>query len=303
MTGRRSSLGVLIVGGNGLLGSHLARSLRKRARVVTTYLTHPVQIEGVLSLPIDVRDVNGMKRIIYANRPDVVVFLGGPEDSAWVDANAKLAEKIFSSSASDVLHAAEMISAKFIYVSSSAVFDGTKGNYKETDNVSPMTLLGKLKAGGENVVRGRAMNGAVLRLSPLVGSAHPWRPSVFDRLRVALDSGQSIEFSDEEYYSWVSVSDAVSAIEALVDNPVKGALYHYGGLTRLTPFEMATHFARTFKFDTDRILKKKKVITKGMIILPDGDKLDFSLNSSEIMKTLDLRSSPIEEKLESEFRF
>lgn len=303
MAGSRSSLGVLIVGGNGFLGSHLARSLRQRARVVTTYVRNRVPIEGVLSLPIDVRDANEMKRIIFAQKPTAVVYLGAPENPAWVNANAKMAEKIFLSAAGEVLHAAEMISAKFIYISTSAVFDGVNGNYKETDNVSPMTLLGKLKAGGENVVRGRATNGVVLRLSPLVGAAHPWRPSFFDRLRENLQSGQPIEFSDEEYYSWLSVSDAVKGIEAAIDRAPKDAFYHVGGLTRLTSYEMALLFAKKFGFSEKEIFRKKKVITKGMIALPEGEKFDFSLNSSEIVRTLGYSASPIEETLSREFQF
>lgn len=303
MAGNRSALGVLIFGGSGFLGSHLARSLRKRARVVTTYLTNRVPIEGVLSLPVDIRNTNEMKRIIFAQRPDAVVFLGGPEDAAWVNGNAKAAEKMFLSAAGEVLHSAEMVSAKFIYISTSSVFDGTSGNYKETDNVSPMTLLGKLKAGGENVVRGRATNGAILRLSPLVGSAHPWRPSLFDRLRKSLHASEPIEFSDEEYFSWLPVSDAVKAIEATIDIAPKGAFYHVGGLTRMTPYEVALLFAKTHGFSGSEILRKKKVITKGMIVLPDGDKLDFSLNSTEIIRRLGIEASPIEETIAREFQF
>ncbi len=301
MAGQGSKLGVLIVGGNGFLGSHLARSLRKQARVITTYLKNRVPIEGVLSLPIDLRDSNGMKRILNANKPDVVIFLGGPEDSAWVDAHAKIAEKVFSAGASDVLHLSEMISARFIYVSNTSVFDGTRGNYKETDNVSPMTLLGKLKAGGENAVRSRATNGVVLRLSPLVGSAHPWRPSQFDRLRAALQAETPLEFSDEEYHSWLTVSDAVAGITAAVHRAPKGATLHVGGLTRMTSFELAKLYAKSHGFSETFVKAKKKVITKGMIILPEGEKFDFSLNSTEMMRATDFSPSSIEDRIVSEF--
>lgn len=299
----RSTLGVLIVGGNGFLGSHLARSLRKHARVTTTYLQNRVPLEGVLSLPIDVRDSAGMRRIIYAQKPDAIVYLCGSENSAWVDGNAQLAEKTISSSASDVLNSAGMISAKFIYISSSSVFDGMRGNYKESDNISPSTLLGRLKAGAENLIRSRTVNAAILRLSPLVGSANPWRPSFFDRLRAELQSGAPLEYSDEEYHSWLPVSDAVLAIENLIKKSHKDSLYHLGGLTRLTPYEMAHLFAKTLGCEGKEILKKKKIITKGMIPLPEGAKLDFSLNSSEIIRSLDVSTSPIEETLLREFQF
>lgn len=295
MSQENRPLGIVIVGGNGFLGSHLARSLRKRGRVVVTYATHAVPIEGVLSLPIDVRDTNSMKRLLYAQRPDAVIYLAGSENPRWVDPDPKVAEKILSSAPGDVVHSTEMLSAKFIYVSSSSVFDGTKGNYKETDSVSPASLLGKLRADGENIVRGRALNAAVLRLSPLVGSAHPWRPSLFDRLRTALEKGETFELLHDEYHSWLPVSSAVAAIETLIEQSTKSALYHLGGLTRLTPYEIGLQFARSFGYDEKKLIPKKRPIQKGMVILPEGQKYDFSLNSSEFMGAFRTSSHPIEE--------
>ena len=301
------ALGVVIVGGNGFLGSHRARSLRKRARVAVTYAKHPVPLEGVLSLPMDVRDVAGVRKLLFAIKPEVVVYLGGPEDSAWVDANPKLADKVFTTGPGDVLHSAEMISARFLYVSSSSIFDGTKGNYLESDSISPMTLLGKLKASGETLVRGRSNRATVLRLSPLVGSSHPWRPSLFDRIRIALETGTKIELRDDEYYSWASVNSAVAAIEAIIERAPGNSLYHYGGLTRLTPLEMGRIFARKMAYDEKSIstvlVPKKRIVQKGMIHLPEGEKFDFSLNCTAIIRALEVRAFPVEVTIQPEFNF
>lgn len=273
--------------------------------MVVTYAKHPVPLEGVLSLPIDVRDVAGMRKLLIAQRPDVVVYLGGPEDAAWVDANPKLAEKIFASGSGDALHSAEMTSARFLYVSSVGVFDGTKGNYLESDPISPMTLLGKLKASAEALVRGRSNHASILRLSPLVGSAHPWRPSLFDRLRRALETGERFELRDDEYHSWTPVSSAVAAIEGVIDRGAGNTLYHFGGLTRLTPLEMGKLFALELGYGEKAaaacLFPKKRALQKGMIILPEGEKFDYSLNSSAIIRALDVRSFPIEGNLRPEF--
>jgi dTDP-4-dehydrorhamnose reductase len=307
MVSRARALGVVIVGGNGFLGSHLARSLRKRARVVVTYAKNPVPLEGVLSLPIDVRDVGNMRKVLYAQKPDAVIYLAGSEDPEWVKRNPKMAEKIITSGAGDVLHAAEIMAAKFLYVSCSNVFDGTRGNYLETDHISPMNFLGKLKASGETLVRGRSNSASVLRLSPLVGSSHPWRPSLFDRLRKALESRNKFELRDDEYHSWASVSSTVSAIEAMIDRAPKSVLYHFGGLTRLTPFEMGQLFAKNLGYSEEIISKtivaKKRVNEKGMIHLPEGEKFDYSLNCSAIIRALEVKAYPIEVGIRSEFTF
>jgi len=307
VAGESKTLGVVIAGGNGFLGSHLARSLRKRARVALTFAKNRVPIEGVLSIPLDVRDVAGNQKLLRAQRPDVVVYLGGPEDSAWVDANPKLADKVFVAGLADLIHASEALSARFIYVSSASVFDGTKGNYSETDHISPMTLLGKLKANGETLVRGRVAHANVLRLSSLVGSSHPWRPSLFDRIRIALESGTVLELRNDEYHSWTSATSAVTAIEAIIDQAPRQALFNFGGLTRLTPLEMAKIFARTLGYSESTIeeclIPKKRTLQKGMVLMPDGENYDFSLNSSAIIRELGVKTAPIETEIQAEFAF
>ncbi len=295
----------MIIGGNGFLGSHLANSLKKRARVVVTYHSHHVPIEGVLSLPIDIRDGASLKRIMYGQRPDAVVYLGGPEDARWVDENPKIAEKVFASGPGEILQAAEINSARFLYVSSTSVFDGTRGNYLESDNISPNTLLGKVKASGENLVRGRSNNSSILRLSPLVGSSHPWRPSFFDRLRTSLAAGKTVEIYDHELHSWLSIRDAVAGIRGLLtelttNNP-KNTLYHLGGLTRLSAYEISRMFARKFGFPENHIIVKKRAVQKGMLPLADGEKFDFSLNSSEFIRAIGVRPTAIEETLGDAF--
>jgi dTDP-4-dehydrorhamnose reductase len=275
--------------------------------VVTTYAKNPVPLEGVLSVPWDVREQHGIRKLLFAQKPDVVIYLGGSEDNAWVDANVKLADRVFTAGPGDVLHTAEMMSARFFYVSSASLFDGTKGNYLESDTISPMTNLGRLKASGETLVRGRSNTSTILRLSRLVGSAHPWRPSLFDQLRFALESGAKFELRDDEYHSWTPLSSAVAAIEAIVDQAPKNALYHFGGLTRLTPLEMGRLFAREMGYDEKKIaallVPKKRVLQKGMVHLAEGEKYDYSMNSSAIIRALGVKAYPIEELLKREFTF
>ncbi len=274
---------------------------------MVTYAKHPIPLEGVLSVPMDVREPNSIKKVLYSLKPDVTVYLGGSEDPAWVEANPKLADRIFAAGPGDVLHATEIAGGRFLYVSTSNVFDGTKGNYEESDNISPTTLLGKLKASGETLVRGRSNSASVLRLSSLVGSSHPWRPSSFDRLRFALESETKTELRDDEYHSWCSVSSAVEAIEDLIEKAPKNALFHFGGLTRLTPLEMGRIFARSLGYSEEAIAKtlvpKKRVMQKGMIILPEGEKFDFSLNSSALVRAIGTKPVSIEYVVRREFEF
>lgn len=74
-------------------------------------------------------------------------------------------------------------------------------------------------------------------------------------------------------------------IRGIIREGAKQSIFHYGGLTRLTHFEFGQIFARTHGFDETLILPKNKPHEKSHLV-SDQNRLDFSLNSTEIMKSI-----------------
>lgn len=285
------SKGVLIIGGSGFLGTHLAARLRENYRVVVTHRHHPIQIPGVLNLPLKSKDDQWLKHILRRQRPEIVIYLGGPGTREWVEKDTAMAERLHSTLPGEILKATETMIERFIYVSSCSVFDGMRGNYKETDPQTANSLIGKYKAGAENWIKGHATAYTILRLSPLLGRSHPYRPSWFDEFRIQVGRKQRIELHNNDYFSYAPVSGACETIERLLDRAPKTSIFHYGGLNRLTTYEVALELAKAFNWDTSLIFPKSKQIHE---LRP----LDFSLNSSEAIKSLDVKAYEIEETIE-----
>ncbi len=267
---------VLIVGGSGFVGSHLARGLKDRYKVFATYNTHLQKVPGVTYFPMDAFKQDACKRIVYIVRPDVIVYAAGNNDVEWSEANNREADRIHAGGSVTVSSVAEILQPKFIFLSNSYVFDGVRGNYHETDTVLPSTALGKSKLSGENFLRGKSLNYAMVRLSPMFGRGHANRPTWFDQLRISLSVGHEFHADHGELHSYFAVHQLPQLISTIIETGQRNKLFHFGGLTRVTQYEFAQLFAERFGFNPN-LIKPKNDLPK---------KADYSVNSSNTFSML-----------------
>lgn len=283
---------ILIVGGNGFIGTHLALKLRETYKVFATYHTQPYSIPGVTFLPFSVDNRNWVKRVVYTTQPEVVVYLVGNSRREWSQANARDAERLHANGAATLAGTTDIMQPRFIYVSNSYVFDGTRGNYHESDTVLPGTILGKMKLSGENVVKSKCLNYIVLRSSPIFGRGNGVNLSFLDLLRMSLDRNQRIEMPARELHSFASIEGLCDLIARLIDSGVRNRVLHFGGLTKMSFLDFSRSFAKRFGYDPNLIVprsfQKKSSLTEDVI-------KDFSLNSTQATETLKIKPLLLEE--------
>ena len=68
---------VLIMGINSFIGSNLAEFFRKDYRVVGTYHKSRTPLPGILTLPCDVLNKDEVQLVLYAFKPDFVLYCVG----------------------------------------------------------------------------------------------------------------------------------------------------------------------------------------------------------------------------------
>src|SRR4051812_26734274 len=115
---------VLIIGGSGFVGTHLALRLRAGFKVFATYGERPIAIPGVTCIPFDSSNRNWVKRVVYTAAPDFVIYAAGSNDPAWAAANPREAEQAHASGPAAVLNSSAFFQSKFIFLSNCYVFDG-----------------------------------------------------------------------------------------------------------------------------------------------------------------------------------
>lgn len=287
---------VLIVGGSGFIGTHLALKLRESFKVFATYYTHPIHVPGVTYIPFDVRKKDWVKRVIFTTQPEIVIYAVGNSSLEWCAEHPDRAERVHMDGPSTLAIMTGMVQPRFIFLSSPYVFDGYVGNYHENDMVLPGSVLGRMKSGAENVIKSKCSNFVILRTSPVIGRGNGKNNSYLDKLRTALDKNQRFEASNQELHSFVVAEAFTEVVQRLVDSGLKNKIVHCGGITKITYYEFARLFAKRFGYDETLIIPKARIKTSSA--LDENFVFDFSLNSTQTVEALKVKPLLLEQSFD-----
>jgi dTDP-4-dehydrorhamnose reductase len=289
---------VLIIGGSGFLGTHLALKLRDGYKVFATYVKNRIEIPGVTTLPLNIGNRSWLKRVFQTSRPDIIIYCAGSNVLATQDTpSSREAELVHTAGVASTTSVIDHMHQRLIYISNCYVFDGNRGNYHESDTVLPNSSLGKAKLAGENNVRSKVLNHVIVRASPVFGRGNGMHLSFMDKIRMALDRGQKIELSMDEIHSFASIYGFTDFISRIVDSGLRNKILHYGGLTKVSYYDFGREFAKRFGYNPDLVMPKTNLVAKkkgGVVEQPR----DFSLNSSQATQTLKINSFLLEESFD-----
>jgi dTDP-4-dehydrorhamnose reductase len=300
-----SSRSVLIIGGSGFVGTHLARRLRRRWRVYATYRSFPMRIDGVTTLPLNIADSDALRRCMYLSRPDAIVYLAGSSElenrvlttMREREQTLKILDLLLTSGAAAALGASQIFQPKFVYLSNAYVFDGEKGDYHENDLIFAANDVGRIKVNGENLVRNKSMNYGIFRCSPILGFGPGNRQTILDKMRWSREHGKVLELPDDEFHSFVDIHYVTETIERWLEGGPKNRTFHLSGLTSLTPYEMGLVAGRKLGFSTSQLKATRQGGGLGVANVEVPPR-DFTLNSTKLVESLKIQPLLLEQGLD-----
>lgn len=213
----------LVLGASGLLGRHVSRLLGPK-RVVATYRSHPV--DGAIHFDASTMRLRD-SLLRGAHGFDAAFILYGITrlDDCARDPAGTLRVNVDSiCNAIDDLVAAGV---KSIFSSSDAVFDGSRGMWKESDQTNPILTYGKQKLQVERHLQGSAAPWVIARLSKLVSSA-PGPRNMLNDWADQIDRNEAIRCASDLISSPADVDEAARAMIRLAEDPTTG-IYHVCG--------------------------------------------------------------------------
>ena len=75
-------------------------------------------------------------------------------------------------------------------------------------------------------------------------------------------------------------------------------MIHYGGITKVSEYELARNFAKEFGFNPDLVLQKKYAGQESAAVQQEGPMWDYSLNSTYAADALKITPYTLEEGFE-----
>ncbi|MFH1671320.1 MAG: SDR family oxidoreductase [Candidatus Portnoybacteria bacterium] len=139
---------ILITGSSGFLGKNLYRRLKKQYGIVGVDKNK----SGFTDYSIDLSDAKETESVVKMVNPDVVIHTAALSNVDYCETHPKEAYNANVHTTENLINGLENKKAKFIFISSDYVYDGTEGNFDEESKPNPLNYYGKTKLEAERIV-------------------------------------------------------------------------------------------------------------------------------------------------------
>lgn len=151
---------VLVTGAKGQLGQDVVSLLKEQTW----------EVFGFGREELNITDEKQVSEKVLLIQPDIIIHTAAYTQVDQAESDEESAFKVNAEGTKYLAQAAEAVGAKFCYVSTYYVFDGTKDTpYKPDDQTNPQTVYGKSKLVGEQYTQEYCSKSYIVRTSWVFG--------------------------------------------------------------------------------------------------------------------------------------
>ena len=218
-----------ITGAGGLIGSHIVRSAPREWKP-----------RGIIRSELELTDFTAVHQAFQRDRPQLIVHCAALSKTLVCERNPETARRnnvevtrVLAELATDI---------PLLFFSTDLVFDGSKGNYTETDSPNPLTVYAETKLAAEQIVLANPKH-TIIRTSLNAGRTSTGT-AFNEQWHAAWQRGESLSLFVDEFRSPIAASITARAIWELVAADQPG-LYHLAGAERLSRYHIGRLLATT----------------------------------------------------------
>lgn len=257
---------LLVTGGMGLIGGHILRQAAGWQTHATWFHRPPVGLSPAVTWhQIDITDPAAVAVLVAAVRPCAIIHTA-------YQFNTPDMERAIIDGTRHVALAAAGVGARLVYLSTDVVFDGRRGQYRETDTPNPLHPYGRAKLQSERGVQAITPAAIIVRTS-LVYDLDP--PDA--RSQWVIDGGRGLTdvtlFTDERRCP-IYAPDLAAALLELAANDFQGLL-HVAGPEALSRYDFGALLCQAVGAPADGL--KATVAASSGLTRPLDCTLDTSL--------------------------
>jgi dTDP-4-dehydrorhamnose reductase len=239
---------ILVTGASGLLGRHVANTLREKHYVRGAYHTRPCE-NGV---QLEVDDFARVHEVLQEGNYTHVVHCAALRDPDYCLRNPEEAYRVNALAVENLARLADEHDFLLAHISTDYVFSGEQAPYHEDDATGPVNLYGRTKLAGELAAR-TAKRHLILRIPAL------WSLDFSDPRNCATKFAQDLRKGDSlvmdaicvRYYTLAE--DVAAAAGFLLDEEMRG-IYHLTAEQKITKAGFAKKIAEAIRIDSGIVI-------------------------------------------------
>jgi dTDP-4-dehydrorhamnose reductase len=150
---------IVVTGANGQLGQDVVKLLGAK-----------YEVHGFGREQLDITNESQCLEVLKLLKPDVIIHSAAYTAVDLAETEEAIVYRVNADGTKNLAVAAESVGAKFCYISTDYVFDGTAKNaYRENDDTNPQSVYGKSKRAGEKYVELLSSKYFIVRTSWVYG--------------------------------------------------------------------------------------------------------------------------------------
>ncbi len=275
---------LLIIGGSGFLGGHLADMAPCQWDTFASFYTTPIKKNRRFkTIRLDIRSKEDVETVIFQISPRVIINTAAVPDIYKCETKDALAWGVNFTGAENIADAAEKTGARLIHISTDLVFDGIKGNYSEEDIPKPISIYGKSKLAADDYIKSSNSNYFIIRPSLIYGWPLNSSSSFFENLLKRIQHGQTYRGFTDEFRNPIYVKELGAVILRMARANTSNEVFHVSGPEKMSRYDFATRACTAFDLETALVLPAKTDNYPLGHLRPR----DCSMDISKIQKTID----------------
>jgi len=172
---------------------------------------------------------------------------------------------------------------RFLHISTDAVFDGRKGNYREKDEPNPLSVYAQVKLAGERAVAESNPEALIVRVN-MFGWSPSGKRSLAEHFFYNLSSGKAVKGFTDVFCCPLLVNDLATILLEMIDKDMSG-LYHVFSSECVSKYDFGLRLIRRFGFEenlliSSTIAESELVATRALNLSMNTDKLAQALGHS-----------------------
>lgn len=238
---------LLVTGASGLLGLNLALEAAKEHTVFGQVNRNPLRTGSFTTLQADLLAAGSVERLLDQAQPDWVIHCAALAILDACESDPERAYQLNSEIPALLARHVARGGARFLHVSTDAVFDGLRGDYSEEDEPNPLSVYGRTKLAGEQAVLQTNPQALVARVN-LVGWSLRGQRSLAEFFFYNLQTGTGVNGFTDVFFCPLLANHLAHIFLRMLALELNG-LYHVVSREGLSKYDYAVRLAQRFGLD------------------------------------------------------